>query len=146
MQAYLWRDKRQVYLLNIYYRCCELGCWSRAGCDNDLSFVHVSNDPLLLGTAIQQRQQQQQQQQKMEKSELLDNESTAGDRCCSRQSGCYAPKRYIMVALLFAGMVICHAQRVNVGVTVVAILDEASHTKVKDPQSISSVSTTLDLS
>lgn len=76
----------------------------------------------------------------MEKSELLDNDSAAGKRCCSQQSGCYVPKRYIIVALLFAGMVICHAQRVNVGVTVIAILDEAPHTKVNAPHTISSVS------
>jgi len=35
----------------------------------------------------------------------------------------YFPRRYVVVLLLFAGLAIVHAQRVNVGVAVVSIID-----------------------
>lgn len=64
----------------------------------------------------------------MEKSEFLD-EPTDGQKCCigstSSRSECYTPKRYVVIALLFLGMVICNAQRVNIGVTVIEFLEKA---------------------
>ena len=41
----------------------------------------------------------------------------------------YCPRRYVVVLLLFAGMCIVHAQRVNVGVAVVSIIDSRHRTK-----------------
>jgi len=38
-------------------------------------------------------------------------------------SDCYFPRRYVVVLLLFVGMCVVHAQRVNVGVAVVSIID-----------------------
>lgn len=67
----------------------------------------------------------------MEKAELLE-ESTGGPKCCaggiSSPTGCYARRRYIIVALLFFGMVIVNAQRVNIGVTVIEFLEKTSDT------------------
>ena len=37
---------------------------------------------------------------------------------------CYVPRRYVIVFLLFLGMCFVHAERVNIGVTVVSIVDE----------------------
>lgn len=36
---------------------------------------------------------------------------------------CYFPRRYVVVLFLFVGMCVTHAQRVNVGVAVVSIVD-----------------------
>jgi len=41
---------------------------------------------------------------------------------------CCCPQRYVVVLLLFLGMCFVHAQRVNVGVTVVAIVDDRHQT------------------
>lgn len=71
----------------------------------------------------------------MEKSDFLD-ETTDGQKCCigstSSRSECYTPKRYVVIALLFLGMVICNAQRVNIGVTVIEFLENAPHTNPED--------------
>ena len=49
-------------------------------------------------------------------------------------------KRYIIYVLLFSGMVVVNAQRVNIGVTVVSILDRAPQTKVGSADAVAGVS------
>lgn len=41
---------------------------------------------------------------------------------------CYFPRRYVVVLLLFVAMCVVHAQRVNVGVAVVSIIDSRHRT------------------
>lgn len=48
--------------------------------------------------------------------------------------------RYVVVILCSLGMCLLHAQRVNVAVTVVTILDEAPHRKVGTIEAMMSVS------
>lgn len=49
------------------------------------------------------------------------------------------PKRYLLVVMVSIGMCIIHAQRVNIAVTVVTILDKAPHTKVGTEQAANEV-------
>ena len=72
----------------------------------------------------------------------LDSESKPDDvteDCCqfekmlaAKAGSCLIPKRYVIVALLFCGMLIVHAQRVNIGMTVVAILEKKVHSTAAD--------------
>jgi len=74
-----------------------------------------------------------------ERSELLDDPTsglsddestdTTKSTCCGRYCEVEScdwsmPKRYVIVILLFVGMIVVNAQRVNIGVTVVTILDQ----------------------
>ena len=43
---------------------------------------------------------------------------------------CYFPRRYVVVLLLFVAMCVVHAQRVNVGVAVVSIIDSRHRTSL----------------
>lgn len=53
-----------------------------------------------------------------------DDDDSVLKRVSSSCADCYFPCRYIVVILLFLGMCFVHAQRVNVGVTVVGIVDD----------------------
>ena len=61
-----------------------------------------------------------------------------------KRRSCYFPKRYIVTILLFLGMLIVHAQRVNVAVTVVTILDKTAYEKVGSVEAMTSVSCIFD--
>jgi MFS family permease len=71
------------------------------------------------------------------------------DECCGRcgrcrsgcLSDCYFPRRYTVVLLLFVGLCVVHAQRVNVGVAVVSILD-ARHDQTLAAQTSAATSVT----
>ena len=47
------------------------------------------------------------------------------------------PKRYVIVILAGIGMCLIHAQRTNMGITVVAILDDTVSSKVKVQERVS---------
>nr|AKN21533.1 slc17a-10 [Schmidtea mediterranea] len=51
----------------------------------------------------------------------------------------YFPRRFIVVALCWSGLLIVHAMRVNVGITVVTILDTDAHSKVGSEAAILSL-------
>lgn len=59
-------------------------------------------------------------------------------RCCSFGNSsprwCYIPVRYIVTVLAGIGMMLVYAMRINLGVTVILILDYAPHTKVGTPE------------
>lgn len=50
-------------------------------------------------------------------------DSTLKRLCFDLCTDVYFPRRYIVVLLLFVGLCVVHAQRVNVGVAVVSIVD-----------------------
>jgi len=57
------------------------------------------------------------------------DDGNGSDDCLSKKlfsdlcTDIYFPRRYVVVLLLFVGLVVVHAQRVNVGVAVVSIID-----------------------
>ena len=59
-----------------------------------------------------------------EATEERASEGGALKRVLSPCLDCYVPRRYVVVFLLFLGMCFVHAERVNIGVTVVSIVDE----------------------
>ena len=81
-----------------------------------------------------------------------EDQSTSSTLCCcgpsndGRELGCcgiegvYFPKRLSLLIVLTLGMTIINASRVNVGVTVVAILHKNATDKVSKPESMAGVS------
>lgn len=53
----------------------------------------------------------------------------------------HCPKRYVTITLTSIGMLVSHAMRVNMAVTVVTILDVMPHSKVGTDRARESVST-----
>lgn len=54
----------------------------------------------------------------------------------SSETDFYLPRRFIVVALCWTGLFVIHAMRVNVGITVVTILDVEAHTKVGSEEAV----------
>lgn len=67
------------------------------------------------------------------------NETTTSPNMCSIPDF-YFPKRVGMLIMLTLGMTIINAMRVNVGVTVVAILHKTASSKVSKPETMAGVS------
>jgi len=66
--------------------------------------------------------------------------TTLKQRCANLCADVYFPRRYTVVLLLFVGMCVVHAQRVNVGVAVVTIVDSRHRFVEIEEQNISNTS------